>query len=277
MKYFKDDDSIKILDLEDFNIVQILECGQIFRFNINGNEAVVYSKDKKAEITTEKNVVVIKTKDVDYFEHFFDLQTDYSKIKEHLKNDIFLKSAVDYGSGIRILNNDAYEMIISFIISANNNIGRIKKSIEYLCIHFGTNMGDYFAFPTLTQLKQASIEDLKNAGLGYRAEQMFETVQKLTEHDLTNLKELNKEDQFNFLVSLKGVGEKVANCILLFGLGVKDVFPVDTWINKVYNKLTNSNETNRAKITKELTNRYGKMSGYAQQYFFYYFRDLSLK
>lgn len=277
MKYIKEKNSIKILDLEDFNIVQILECGQIFRFVIDGNFAVVFSKDKKAEIETLEKEVIIKTKDVDYFENFFDLKTDYSKIKQVLQKDEFLSSAIDYGKGIRILNNDSYEIIISFIISANNNIGRIKKSIEYLCVHFGTNMGDYFAFPTLTQLKVATVQDFKNAGLGYRSEQMYETVKSLTENDLVNLKTLDKEEQFKFLISLKGIGEKVANCIMLFGLGVKDVFPVDTWINKVYNKLTNSTETNRAKITKELTTRYKNLSGYAQQYFFYYFRENSIK
>ena len=270
MNYFKEKNKITILNTKDFNIVQILECGQIFRFNIDGNVSVVYSKDKKAEIITKEDKIEILTNDIDYFENFFDLKTDYSKIKEKLKEDAFLSSAVDYGYGIRILNNDTYEMIVSFIISANNNIKRIKKSIEFLCEKFGENKGDFFAFPTLEQLKSASVQDFRLAGLGYRAEQMFETIQKLKMEDIENLKQLTKEEQFKFLISLKGIGEKVANCILLFGLGVKNVFPVDTWINKVYNKLTNTVTTNRKLITHELTKRYDKLSGYAQQYFFYY-------
>lgn len=277
MNYTKQNNKIIINDLQDFNVEQTLNCGQIFRYSIEGNVAKVFSKDKMATLTTTKDNVTIQTEDVEYFEHFFDLKTDYSKIKEELKKDVFLSSAVDYGYGIRIINNDAYEMIISFIISANNNISRIKKSIEYLCCNFGTNMGNYFAFPTLSQLKKATIEDFKTAGLGYRAEQMFETVAKLTEQDIDNLNNQTNEERFKFLISLKGVGEKVANCIMLFGLGVKNSFPVDTWINKVYNKLTNTIETDRKKITKELTNRYGNLSGYAQQYFFYYFRDNNIK
>ena len=277
MNYVKTKNQIKIFNLDDFNAQQILECGQIFRFNVEGNFAKVYSKDKKATIETKGNEVVISTNDVDYFEHFFDLKTDYKQIKNAFANDEFLDKAVKYGYGIRILNNDTYEMIISFIISANNNIKRIKNSIEYLCKNFGSNVGEYHAFPTLSQLKQAKVEDYKMAGLGYRAEYMFETVQRLSEQDIETLKELPAGEQFEFLVSLKGVGEKVANCIMLFGLGVKNVFPVDTWINKVYNSLTNSTETNRKKITKELTSRYGDLSGYAQQYFFYYFRDNKLK
>lgn len=273
MEYIKTSNEIIINDLIEFNINQILDCGQIFRYSINGNFAIVFSKDKMAKIITEENRVVITTSDVDYFENFFDLKTNYTKIKQQLKEDEFLKSAIEFGYGIRILNNDCFEMIVSFIISANNNIGRIKKSLNCLSENFGSNMGDYFAFPTLEQLKKATVLDFKNAGLGYRAEHMHCTIQNLTNEQIEKLKTFKKEEQFNFLVSLKGVGEKVANCILLFGLGAKDVFPVDTWINKVYNALTNSNIANRAKITKELTERYGNLSGYAQQYFYYYFRE----
>lgn len=277
MKYLKTKNKIVIYDTEDFNAKQILDCGQIFRYEINGNKSIVHSQDKQATIITKDNEIEILTENTDYFECFFDLKTDYSKIKSKLKKDKFLSTAVEYGYGIRILNNDTYEMIVSFIISANNNIKRIKRSIEYLCEKFGEKKGEYFAFPTLEQLKTAKTEDFRLAGLGYRAEQLYETIQNLTIEQIENLKEKSKEEQFNFLLSLKGVGEKVANCIMLFGLGRKDVFPVDTWINKVYNNLNNTQETDRKKITKELTMRYGEFSGYAQQYFFYYFRDNNIK
>ena len=273
----KEKDKLIITNSQDFNVIQTLNCGQIFRFVIDGDTAVVYSKDKYAKLLWNSNTIQILTEDVDYFCKFFDLDRDYAQIKDVLRKDEFLKSAVDYGSGIRIINNDAYEIIISFIISANNNIKRIKNSIEYLCSHYGKNMGMYYAFPTLEELKKVSIQDYRNAGLGYRAEQMFDTVQTLTDEDIESLKKKNKDEQFKFLLSLKGVGEKVANCIMLFGLGVKDVFPVDTWINKVYNNLTNTNTTDRKKITKELTDRYKDLSGFAQQYFFYYYRDNNLK
>lgn len=273
MKIEKSYNKIIIENPQDFNVVQTLNCGQIFRFTIDGNTAYVYSKDKQCVINFDSEKIEINACDTDYFYHFFDLDRDYSTIKNTLKKDVFLRSAVDYGYGIRIINNDAYEMLVSFIISANNNIKRIKNSIEYLCSHFGKNMGKYYAFPTLDELKKATVEDFKKAGLGYRAEQMYETVQKLTVQNIEHLKTMSQNQQFEFLVSLKGIGEKVANCIMLFGLGIKDVFPVDTWINKVYNKLTNTITTDRKKITRELTARYGELSGFAQQYFFYYFRD----
>ncbi len=277
MKIVKSKDKIVINELDDFNVIQTLNCGQIFRYVIDGERALVYSLDKRAIVNFNENEITIKSDDVDYFYNFFDLDTDYSYIKNELRKDEFLKSAVDFGYGIRIIKNDVYEMLISFIISSNNNIGRIKKSIEYLCSHFGKNMGEYFAFPTLQELKRASIADFRSAGLGYRAEQMYDTVQKLTDEDINKLKHMDKNSQFKFLLSLKGVGEKVAHCIMLFGLGVKDVFPVDTWINKVYNKLTNTVVSDRKTITRELTDRYKDLSGYAQQYFFYYFRDNKLK
>ena len=277
MQYKIEKNKIIIEDLSQFNINHILDCGQIFRYEIKGNQATVCSLDKFAKVFTYADKVEILTEDAEYFVNFFDLKTDYNIIKKQLKKDKFLSSAVDYGCGIRILKNDFFEMIVSFIISANNNISRIKKSIQYLCETFGNNKGTYFAFPTLNELKNGTVLDFKNAGLGYRAEQLYETIQNLTNQQLETVKTKSREEQFNFLVSLKGIGEKVANCVMLFGLGQMDSFPVDTWINKVYNKLTNTTSTDRKKITKELTQRYGNLSGYAQQYFFYYFRENKIK
>ncbi len=277
MEIKKRKNKITIIGLEDFDIIQTLSCGQIFRYTIDGDTAIVYSLDKKATIHFDQEKLEIFTDDIDYFYNFFDLDRDYSEIKRQLRQDKMLRDAVDYGHGIRILKNDFYEMLISFIISANNNISRIKNSINYLCSNFGEDKGDYYAFPTLKSLKTATIYDFRLAGLGYRAEQMFDTVQRLTEHELQTIKTQDRESQFRFLTSLKGVGEKVANCVMLFGLGNQSVFPVDTWINKVYNHLTGTTTTDRKKISKELSRKYKDLSGFAQQYFFYYFRDNKLK
>lgn len=273
MKITKLSNKIIVDNPTDFNVIQTLCCGQIFRYVIDGNTAKVFSKDKMATLSFTPQHIEIVSTDIDYFFNFFDFGTDYKQIKDQLSTDKLVAPAIKFAPGIRILNNDAYEMMISFIISANNNIGRIKKSIEYLCSHFGSNMGDYYAFPTLEQLKTATVEDFKQAGLGYRAEQMFDTVQKLTNEDIDFLKQAETREKQKKLMSFKGIGEKVANCIMLFGLQVKTVFPVDVWINKVYNHIFNKNETDRSKITRELTERYGNLSGYAQQYFYYYYRE----
>ncbi len=273
MKVTKFKDKIVVQDPTDFDVIQTLACGQIFRYQFDGDTATVISTNKMAKLKTSKDKIEIFTDDVEYFYNFFDFSTDYSAIKNTLKQDELLAPAIKFAPGIRIINNDAFEMFVSFMISANNNIGRIKKSIESLCKKFGKNMGEYFAFPTLQEIKAATVEDFVAAGLGYRATQMFETIQALTEQDIEYLKHASNAQKFDKLVSFKGIGEKVANCIMLFGLGVRDVFPVDVWINKVYNHLYHKNETNRAKITKEMTEKYGDLSGYAQQYFYYYYRE----
>jgi len=306
MKYNKLKNKIIITDLSQFNINQILDCGQIFRYYINNSVAEVVSTDKYARIVTCDDTVEIATNDVDYFENFFDLDNDYDKIKNTLSTDQFLAPAIKYGYGIRILNQNLFEMIVSFIISANNNIKRIKNSLNYLSQNFGTkkhvdlnivanedagknlsiyqlsnspiskpNQNDieYYTFPTLQQLKRASVSDFVQAGLGYRAEYMYDTVQKLTSQDLTNFEQLSSDDKLQFLLNLKGIGEKVAHCILLFATHDTTRFPVDTWINKVYNDLTNTTSTNRKLISQQLTKKYGNLSGYAQQYFFYYYRE----
>lgn len=277
MKYKKYLNRIEIDGLEDFDIKQTLECGQIFRYKIKENKGFVLSKDKKADFEVLGNRLIITTKDVKYFETFFDLKTDYSNIKSELIEHEFLKPAVDFGGGIRILNNDLLEMIVSFIISANNNIKRIKNSIEMLCERFGEKVVDYHAFPTLTQLKMVSVQDFVEMGLGYRAEQLHATLQDLTEEKLQSIKSMPSDTVKNELIKLKGVGPKVANCIMLFGLNITNTFPVDTWINKVYNKINSKEETNRSKIEQEMINKFQSLSGYAQQYLFYFFRENNIK
>ena len=273
MKIVKDKNKIIITNPQDFDIVQTLNCGQIFRFVIDGNTARVFSLDKMTKINFNKDKIEIETPNTDYFYNFFDLSTDYGAIKNKLALDPLLAPAIKFGGGIRIINNTAFEMLISFIISANNNIKRIKNSIEFLCSRFGENKGEYYAVPTLQALKTATVQDFVEAGLGYRAEQMFDTVQKLTPEYIAKIETADNKTKMQLLIALKGIGEKVANCIMLFGLGVKNVFPVDVWINKVYNHIFSKNETDRSKITKELTERYGELSGYAQQYFYYYYRE----
>lgn len=273
MWYVKEKDKIVVNDLSQFNINQIFDCGQIFRYWITNNQAKVVSTDKFARIVTHDCYAEIITDNVDYFENFFDLQTDYTEIKNRLNKHPALAPCIKFGYGIRILRQNLFEMIVSFIISANNNIKRIKNSLNKLSEKFGSNKGGYFAFPTLSQLKLATVQDYVDAGLGYRAEQMYTTIQKLTENDLTAFYSLEFDEQVKFLLSLKGVGKKVADCILLFGMGYKDCFPVDTWINKIYNKINNSNCIDRKLISEILTKKYGNLSGYAQQYFYYYYRE----
>jgi N-glycosylase/DNA lyase len=270
------------VELEFFSPKDTLECGQIFRF-FPVNEGYLVLSNDKACIVMQKNdtaVICCEESDEEYFYNYFDLSTDYSAIYSRAQKSKYeiLKKASSMGKGVRILRQNSEEMLISFLISQNNNIPRIKKIINTLSEKFGEKKRflnyEYYAFPSAKILSEADDSLLKECGLGYRAPYLKGLCKEIASNDLINrLTGLNEELLKKELLAINGIGEKVANCIMLFGLGVMNSFPVDTWINKVYNKLTNTVSTDRKKITKELTLRYGNLSGYAQQYFFYYFRE----
>ena len=273
MQYTITKDGIVINSKDEFCPKHILECGQIFSYKKDGESYIVYSGTKKATIYENENGFTIVTDDPLYFVNFFDLDTDYSEIKNRLINKYpFMLRPIEFGYGIRILRQDFFETIISFIVSANNNIKRIQKIIFAIREKFGTNMGEYFAFPTIEQLKQATYEDFKNLGAGYRAKYLKEVVLQLDGLDLEKLKDDSTDVLNKKLLSLMGVGQKVADCIMLFGYFKGDVFPVDTWIEKVYCKYF-ENEHNRVKIRENLIKTFGNDSGYAQQYLFYSQRE----
>lgn len=269
---------------EYFNPSDTLKCGQIFRFKIFNNGYLVFSKDKVCYIYTKNDTVVIETEHPDYFYNFFDLSTDYSDIynKAISYGNITLTLASNLACGVRILRQDSFEMLFSFLISQNNNIKRITNSIEWLCEKVGEKkpspFGDYYAFPTLEKLKTLTVLDLKELGLGYRAEYFKELVSLLDSgYSVENLKTLNEIDLYNSLVKIKGIGDKVANCVMLFGFYKTKSFPVDTWTDKIYRENFNGKLKDRKKITEWFISEFGDYSGYFQQYLFYYKRSLENK
>lgn len=254
---------------EDFCPKHILECGQIFSYKEDGDKYIVYSANKMAMVYSSETGYIIETKNPEYFVRFFDLETDYAKIKNQLKtNHKFLENAINFGQGIRILNQDIFETIISFIVSANNNIKRIQKILFSIREKFGKNMGEYFSFPTIHELEKATVEDFKQMGAGYRAEYLYKVVRQLKNENLADWEKLPTNNLSLKLLSLMGVGQKVADCIMLFAFSRKDVFPVDTWIEKVYCTYF-TKEQNRKKIRQALLSTFNNLSGYAQQYLFY--------
>lgn len=268
MKYEVLKDKIIIHSKEDFNPQHILECGQIFSYEKNGDCYKVFSAAHSAEIfETEKGYEII-TKHPLYFENFFDLATDYSQIKSELSSFEILKKPIEFGSGIRILKNDLFEVLISFIISANNNIKRIQKIINALKQECTGGK----AFPSQQELLALSEEDFYRIGLGYRAPQLYKALRQFDEKELASWRSLTTKELRAKLISLSGVGPKVADCVLLFGFSRKDVFPVDTWINKMYNEYY-APLMDREKIRNNLVDTFGELSGYAQQYLFYYQRS----
>lgn len=277
MEYKITKEKIIVFDKSQFNPVHILECGQIFRYKKNQNgDYVVFSLDKCATIKTFEDRYEILTNDAQYFENFFDLKFDYNEEKTKLANqNNTLKLATDFGCGIRILKQNPVEMIFSFIISSNNNIKRIQSLVEKLCQKCGKNMGEYFAFPSIEQIATLSVDDLRQMGMGFRAKYIFETAKRLKFLDISTWSHLETETLLVELQKLDGVGPKVADCIALFGYHKTDSFPVDTWVEKVYNcYFAKTKETNRKIIRQKLVEMFGNDSGYAQQYLFYFKREL---
>lgn len=276
---------------DSFELKDIFECGQCFRWNKQDDESYTgVIKDGVINVKKDGNTITFKglcsrnLKDV--VEYYFDLNRDYAKMKEQLSNiDNYLKTSIEYGSGIRILNQDLWETIISFIISANNNIPRIKGIIERLSKKYGNeiNWNDikYYTFPTAEQLKNVSVQDYRNLGLGFRDIRLYETTKKIlnNEVNLENLyKNPNTQEVRNELLKLSGVGPKVADCILLFSdLKRFDVFPIDVWVRRVMNDLyiKESDETKVSKkqIEKLSEEKFGALRGLAQQYLFYWRRE----
>lgn len=246
-----------------FNPIHIFECGQCFRWNKQKDgsytgvvkNAVVNVKEQEDKIKINAMLDV----DINEFcEDYFDLKTDYNKIKETLsKIDKHLKKSIEYGNGIRILHQDLWETLISFIISANNNIPRIKKTIEKLAQKFGNKIiyqgVEYYTFPTPDELSNASVEELRKLGLGFRDKRVWETTQMVVNNKML-LKELEQENDIEVLreklKEFPGVGDKVADCIMLFSLKKLEVFPVDVWVRRVMNELY-IKEDDETKVNKK--------------------------
>ena len=279
---------------DSFNLEHIFECGQCFRWNlIEKNKYIGIIKN--AVIQVEKNesdfifTGEINSNQIYSFENiikdYFDLNTNYLEYKEKLSNvDKYLKQSIEFGEGIRILKQDLWECIISFIISANNNIPRIKKIIEKICYNYGNrivfNGKDYYTFPSPEALSKATVKDLRALGLGFRDERVYNTTRKILtkEVDLESIKNMNNTDEMrDELLKLDGVGPKVADCILLFSLKRLDVFPIDVWVRRVMNDLYIHNENEEKVNKKELKElaekKFMGLSGIAQQYLFYWKRE----
>ena len=269
-------------NLDSFELRDIFDCGQCFRWNEqeDGSYTGVF-KGNVLNVKKEGNKVTFKgicNGDIkEVVEDYFDLNRDYKKIKEYLsKIDDNMKKSVEYGKGIRILNQDLWETIISFIISANNNIPRIKGIIERLSKNYGEeieyNGEKYYTFPTAEELKDVSVEKYRELGLGFRDIRLYETTKMILngEVDIDNLR--------NKLLTLSGVGPKVADCILLFSdLKRFEVFPIDVWVRRVMNDLYIKNEdetkVNKKQIEKIAKEKFGNLAGLAQQYLFYWRRE----
>lgn len=281
----------KLKNVKSFELRDIFECGQCFRWNKqeDGSYTGVF-KNNVLNVKKNKDEIIFEgiceNEIQQTVENYFDLNRNYEKIKEQLsKIDQNMKMSIEYGNGIRILNQDLWETIISFIISANNNIPRIKGIIERLSEKYGDEIkykgNKYYTFPTPEQLKNVTVEEYRKLGLGFRDIRLYETTKMILNKqvDIENMKNNpNTIEVREELLKLSGVGPKVADCILLFSdLKRFEVFPIDVWVRRVMNDLYIKNEdetkVNKKELEKLAHEKFGNLAGIAQQYLFYWKRE----
>lgn len=274
--------------VKDFNTDHIFDCGQCFRWQRQEDGSYIGpAMGRVVKISYADRQLIIDNCGKEDFENiwkkYLDLDTDYGLIKEKLSaEDQIMQAASEYGYGIRILRQDFWETVVSFIISQNNNIPRIKGCIESICEKFGEHAGEYggkafFSIPSPSTLASLSSEDLAPCRLGYRAPYLVKMARQFVDRggpDVVEAELKNAEDPIQALQQFCGIGPKVAACISLFGLGRMDAFPIDVWMRRVMNRLYDIDEKDVKAMKDYAKKHFGENGGIAQQYLFYYIRGL---
>lgn len=273
---------LKIKNVKDFNPVHVFECGQCFRWvrQENGSYRGIVS-GKCVNVGFEDETLYIENATeqdfIDIWYQYFDLGTDYSEIKAILSKDEIMKEAIETGWGIRLLRQDLWELIISFIISANNMIPRIMKTVDTLSVLKGScidNESNLYSFPEISKLADSTLEEIEQCRAGFRCKYIHKTSKMIGENSVTRqmLADMDTDNARKELMKHPGVGPKVADCILLFS-GLKyDVFPTDVWVKRVMEELYLKKDSSLKEIQQFAKDYFGDLTGYAQQYLFYHAR-----
>ena len=270
LEILKENKNIIIKNIECLNIALSLDCGQAFRWRSTSDNAwcgVVKNKYLKIE-QKENNIIFYDTTEEDFnliWKEYFDLERDYNSILNNYDEENLISACKKY-NGIRILKQDEWEAICSFIISANNNIPRIKGIIERLCENFGERVAQSYTFPSPEKIAELEVSDLEIIRSGFRAKYILDAARKIStkEVDIEKIKNMSFEDAKRELLKIKGVGEKVAQCSLLYGFGRLEAFPQDVWVKRIVSELYPGGLPECIKGTE----------GIAQQYLFHWRRNL---
>lgn len=300
-----EDNKVILEGLKNFDIKQILECGQCFRWDkISDTNYIIVAYGRVIEVLQEGDKAAIYNSNEEDFNNiwinYFDLERDYDEIKTELAKDEILRKSVDFGYGIRILNQDPFEMLISFIISARNSIPSIKKTVKKICEAWGERIEykgvEYYTFPTPKAIKEATLEDIQGTGASFRSKYIVDTIKKVNEaievkedmennpdkyserpeildFDLEYIKSLNDDECHVALQKFMGVGAKVADCIMLFSMSKHSAFPVDVWVKRAMIYFYVAPDVSLNKMRVFARDKFGAYSGMAQQYLFYYARE----
>ncbi len=264
------DNDVILEDVACLNLDLTLDCGQAFRWEKqeDGSWSGV-AEGVFLNIAKKDNKIILKNTTRENFEkiwlNYFDFEKNYSEICRRLKQDKLIAPTVDEYYGIRIVNQNSWEALCSFVISQQNNIKRIKGIIDRLCKAYGDEIGNgFYSFPSAEKLSTLSVDDFEKLGTGYRAKYLEKLAKDVASGviDLEKIKMLSLEEARKELLNIYGVGIKVANCALLFGFGFYDAFPVDVWMKRVMEYYPNG-----------LPECFNGIGGIAQQYLFHWARN----
>lgn len=273
---------IKITDI-DINLKDTITCGQIFRFKEeDDNSYTVILHDRVVNLYQDKNDLIVKSnneKDLEkVVRNYLDLDRDYDSLNETIVNmDSSLKEIINSCKGFKIINSPKFETIISYIISSNNRVPQIQKALNNIAERYGDKVifdgKEYYLFPNSYDMKDCSKEELRELKTGFRDTYIYEFINKVNnkEIDIDVVDNMNSDDAMNYLMENKGIGEKVASCILMFGYSRFDVFPIDTWVKKYMNDTYNITDVKN--IKKFAKDKYQDYSGLVIQYMFHYKRN----
>lgn len=286
-------------DVKDFDPEHTFECGQCFRWNRQPDgsyDGIVWDRVVNIRVNNDdgRKDMILSPCSAEEFEQlwmpYLDLGRDYSIIKRQLsEKDPIMKKAIQAGNGIRILRQDLWETMVSFILSQNNNIPRIKGCIEKLCEGFGKLINTsgstqpFYTIPAPEVLAQLEAEDLSVCRMGYRASYLIQTARQVLEMGgIKSLQEKlekaeNSTQVLEILQTFQGIGPKVANCIALFGAGRMDTFPIDVWVRRVMHELYGIDKKHTQEMEDFAKKYFGEWGGIAQQYLFYYIRERNRK
>lgn len=266
----------------NFDLRATITCGQIFRYIEEDNRFIIIIKDRVINLRESGEYIIIESNKEEDLENivldYFDLNRDYRKIeKEIIKKDKKIESAITFSKGLRIIHQDPFETLISYIISQNNRVPSIANSLNLLSINYGEKVifkdKEYYLFPSLDKLSKLSIDDFRNCKVGFRDKYLYEIINSINNKklELDKIYNMTGEEALKYLIEFKGIGMKVASCILLFAYQKFDVYPVDTWVKKFMKEDYNiEGEKNIRKFTYET---YKEYSGLAIQYMFNYKRN----
>lgn len=276
-------------DIKDFDAKHIFECGQCFRWTREEDGSytgVAYGRVLNVKSDNDKGVVIIDNTNAEDFRNiwfdYFDLGRDYGLIKKELSKDPVLEMAIKHGEGIRILQQEPWELLISYIISANNSIPMISRSINLLSEAYGKSIEykgkTYYTFPAIEEFHEVTLEGIYYCRAGFRCKYIHQAARLVAsgEIDLDAIELLDIDSARKELMKVPGVGPKVADCIMLFSMKKHRAYPVDVWVKRVTEYFYLNRDVKMKDIQKFAADKFGELAGFAQEYLFYYAREFKI-